>query len=177
MFKKNLPNFITLLRIILTICLLFIKPFTAMFFIIYSASGATDILDGVIARATKTTSEFGAKLDSVADLLFYSVMIIKIFPTLLKILPSWLWVAAWAVVAIRVFCYVFAAIKYHCFASLHTNLNKTTGFFMFAMPYFVNLSIGLYYCISACIVAAASSIEELIIHIREPEYKANKKSA
>ena len=43
------------------------------------------MLDGTIARATNSTSEFGARLDSISDLIFYAVMIVKFFPILLGI--------------------------------------------------------------------------------------------
>lgn len=171
MLKKNLPNIITSLRIILTVCLLFTKPFTVSFFVIYTSSGFTDILDGTIARITKTTSEFGAKLDSAADLLFYSIMIIKIFPKLLKILPLWVWCFAVLIALERVFSYTYAAIKYKCFASLHTLLNKITGFAVFVLPYIVNLCFGVYYCIIVCIVGLTSTTEELIIHIKGNKYE------
>ena len=89
--KKSLPNYITFCRIIGSILLLFLKPFSIAFFAIYSICGISDLLDGYIARSTKTTSEFGAKLDSIADLSFYAVMFLKIFPTLIDTLPLWLW--------------------------------------------------------------------------------------
>ena len=42
---------------------------------IYTFAGLTDVLDGWLARKTGRASEFGARLDSVADLLFYSVLL------------------------------------------------------------------------------------------------------
>ena len=72
---KNIPNFITMLRILGTICLFFVEPFTVAFFVIYSLAGITDVLDGFVARRLKATSEFGAKLDSASDLVFYAAMI------------------------------------------------------------------------------------------------------
>ena len=53
-----------------------------MFFAIYALTGLTDVLDGWIARKMGSASQFGAKLDSVADLIFYAVMLIMIFPIL-----------------------------------------------------------------------------------------------
>ena len=67
----TLPNFLTALRIAGAACLLFITPLSPAFFIVYTFCGISDVLDGVIARASHSTTEFGAKLDSAADLLFY----------------------------------------------------------------------------------------------------------
>lgn len=52
------------------------------FLVIYTFAGLTDVLDGWIARKTGSASEFGARLDSVSDLLFYGVILIRFFPVL-----------------------------------------------------------------------------------------------
>ena len=48
----------------------------------YIYCGISDILDGFIARKTKNESEIGAKLDSVSDIIFVVVAMIKILPFL-----------------------------------------------------------------------------------------------
>ena len=50
MTMKNVPNFITCIRILGTIILLFIDPFTTGFYVLYTFCGVTDVLDGLIAR-------------------------------------------------------------------------------------------------------------------------------
>ena len=74
-------------------------PFFALpstgFYVVYTFGGLTDAVDGTVARKLKLESEFGAKLDSVADLLFYAVMLLKLLPHLIRLLPAWLW---WSVV-------------------------------------------------------------------------------
>ena len=71
------PNICTMLRIVGTVGLLLIRPLTLPFYLLYTFCGITDVLDGTIARATNSTSEFGARLDGIADLIFYAVMIVK----------------------------------------------------------------------------------------------------
>ncbi len=176
MVIKNIPNFITMLRIVGTICLWFIEPFTAMFFAVYTLSGVSDALDGIVARAMNTTSELGTKLDSIADILFYATLTIRTFPILWEELPLWLWWAAAAVVTVRVFSYLFAAIKFHCFATLHTYMNKLTGFIFFSLPYAISLGSSVQWTTLLFIVSAASTIEELVIHIVRKEYRSNIKS-
>ena len=173
---KNIPNFITALRILGTICLLFIKPFTVTFFVIYSIAGITDVLDGFVARRLNASTEFGAKLDSISDLLFYAVMILKIFPELLKIIPGGIWIAVCVIIAIRLASYTTAIIKYHCFASLHTYLNKLTGFSVFVTPYFYLTPYMTAFCIILCVIAFASSTEELCAHLTRDKYRSNLKS-
>ena len=55
------PNICTMLRIVGTVGLLLIRPLTLPFYLLYTFCGITDVLDGTIARATNSTSEFGGK--------------------------------------------------------------------------------------------------------------------
>ncbi len=168
---KNLPNFITCLRIVGTVCLLFIKPESLWFYAVYLFSGATDIVDGFIARKMGLTSALGAKLDSVADLLFYAVMLLRIFPRLLAALPMWIWICVALVLAVRIAAYIAAAIKYKRFASLHTYLNKVTGGAVFAVPFIMLTPIATALCAVVCAIGFSASLEELVIHIVSDEYK------
>ena len=86
---------LTSLRILGAVILLFIQPLSAAFFVIYTLSGVSDAVDGTVARATHTSGEFGARLDSIADLLFYAVMLIKVFPVLWVKLPKSIWYFVW----------------------------------------------------------------------------------
>lgn len=138
--------------------------------------GLSDVLDGLIARKMKTTSEFGAKLDSVADLLFYSVMTIKIMPLLIKYLPTFVWYMLFGVVFIRLIIYVVIGIKYHKFSALHTYLNKLTGFATFLIPYVIQSTVFAYYSVLGCSIAAVATMEEVLIHIFRKDTQSNVKS-
>lgn len=170
--KKNnpIPNIITSMRLLGTFCLFFVEPLSFRFFVIYTLCGLSDVLDGLIARATNSTSEIGAKLDSIADMLFYAVMLVKILPILADILPTWVWVVVVTVILVRVVSYLIAAIKFKRFSSLHTYMNKLTGLTIFLTPYFIRESFGYIYCLIVCIVAGMASIEELLIHLFRKEY-------
>lgn len=172
----NIPNFITSLRLIGTVCLLFLVPLSPTFYIVYSLTGITDALDGFIARRTSTVSELGAKLDSVADLFFYFVMIVKLFPILCIRLPREIWYAAIIVLLLRIISYLVAAIKYRRFASLHTFLNKLTGLAVFSVPFILRLPYTVQFCFFICIIAGLASAEELLIHIIGQQYNSNTKT-
>ena len=98
---RTAVNFITLLRMIGTMGLLFLRPMSPQFLTIYLLTGITDVLDGWLARKTGTASEFGARLDSIADLLFYAVMLIRIFPVLWERLPVQIWYAVAGILLFR----------------------------------------------------------------------------
>ena len=96
----NPANSMTFLRIIGSFCLLFIPACSAMFLAIYTLAGVTDVLDGWLARKIGTASAWGARLDSIADLFFYAVLFLKIFP-ILK-LPVGIWCGVIVVLLLRV---------------------------------------------------------------------------
>lgn len=77
----NIPNILSVSRIILVIPLLYsaITNEKTLFLIIFIIGGLTDILDGTIARKFKTTTELGSKLDSIADYVFYPIGLASLF--------------------------------------------------------------------------------------------------
>lgn len=161
----TLPNLLTIARIIGSAVLLLVTPFTAVFYIIYTLTGVTDVLDGFIARKTNTESELGARLDSISDLTFYSCLAIRIFPTLTEVLPDAIWYTLYTVLGIRALSYLCAYLKFGRFAAVHTYLNKLTGLMVFIIAYVITTPAAIPYCWAAVSVAGISSTEELAIHI------------
>ena len=173
---KKVPNFITSLRILGTAVLLFIEPFTIGFYVLYTFCGLTDVLDGLIARKFDAISELGSKLDSVADVLYYAVMIIKILPVLVEILPAYVWYMLYGVIFVRIISYFIAAVRYKRLASHHTYMNKASGFSAFLVPYFIKQSIGVEYCTLLGVIVSAATLEELLMHIIHKEYRSDMKT-
>ena len=163
---KMVPNIITSVRLLGAIILLFVPPLSAPFFIVYTVCGLTDACDGFIARRLDAVTEFGSRLDSISDLTFYIVMMLRVLPEYYRVLPHFFWYAVGAVLAVRIASYSVSAIKFHRFASVHTLLNKATGAGVFFAPYLIGFSFFTVYAISVCTVAAFASTEELIMHIR-----------
>ena len=76
---KNIANYISISRIIMSILLIITKTFSIPFYIIYIYSGLSDMVDGFVARKYNITSEIGAKIDSIADIVFILVAIVKFY--------------------------------------------------------------------------------------------------
>ena len=174
--KINIPNCISMLRIAATLCLLFVSTFSPVFYVVYTFTGLTDVLDGWIARKTGAVTELGARLDSIADLFFYTVMLIRIFPVLWTILPVQIWYTVGGILFLRIMSYIVAAIKFHKFASLHTYLNKLTGALVFVVPYVIRFPMAVPICWGVCAIALLASGEELLIHLCRKTYRADMKS-
>ncbi|MCT8976649.1 CDP-alcohol phosphatidyltransferase family protein [Clostridium sp. CX1] len=168
---KSIPNIISILRILLSLILLFLKPFNLLFFIVYSICGFSDIIDGYIARKTNSASGLGAILDSIADIVFMGAVIVAILPTIFVPMRIFIWIILIAFV--RIVSLLVAYCKYHTLAILHTYANKATGFLLFCYPYLYNtVDISILWCL-ICTVATLSAIEELIIHITSKELSRN----
>lgn len=174
--KLTAADILTVCRMAGTLVLVVLRPFSTAFFVIYAVAGLTDVLDGWIARRTKTAGSFGARLDSVADLLFYAVVLIRLFPYLWDRLPRDIWYAVALLVAIRLVTYAVAAVKYRRFAASHTYLNKATGFAVFWLPFGLMTRYAVGYCWGSCTVAAIAAVEELAIHLVSKDYKPDTKS-
>jgi CDP-diacylglycerol--glycerol-3-phosphate 3-phosphatidyltransferase len=170
------PNCITAVRMVGTVVLLFTAPLSAAFYALYVLCGVTDALDGWVARATNSSTELGAKLDSIADLLFYLVLLVKLLPTLWRVLPSWIWYLLGGALVLRLASYLTAAVKFKRFASVHTRLNKLTGLAVFLLPCAMLLPWLTGYCVFACLLAAAASAQELFLHLSRNTYQTNKKA-
>ena len=75
---SEIPNLITLSRIVISALLLFLSLPFWLFIVLYIICGVSDILDGFLARKLNAESKKGKLLDSVADLLFTIMYIVKI---------------------------------------------------------------------------------------------------
>lgn len=165
-----MANIITILRILGTLLLSVTIPLSAEFYVLYTMTGITDVLDGYIARKTNTCSEFGSKLDSAADLMFYGIIIYRLLPILSVRIPDGIWYVVVAIIILRVFTYVFTAIKHKVFMSNHTYLNKITGFCVFLIPYIIQIpSILLGFCTLTCVICTAGSIYDLVLAFKNKQ--------
>ena len=174
--KWNTADTITSVRIDASLFLLLLPLRSAGFLVIYTLTGLTDVLDGWLARKTGTASDFGARLDSIADLLFYTILLLRLFPVLWQLLPPQIWYAVAGIILVRLAAYVTAAVKFHRFAALHTWLNKLTGAAVFLLPYALAMTTGVVYSWGLCVLAFAASAEELVIHLCQPGYPSDRKS-
>lgn len=103
--RKNTANIITGSRIVFSIVMLFFPVFSPLFFVFYLLAGFSDTIDGTIARKTNTASEFGAKLDTVADLILVVACAVKILPYMQITLWLWIWIGLIALIKLITFLY------------------------------------------------------------------------
>lgn len=171
---KHIPNSITSLRIVCSLLLLFVQPFSVLFFLFYLLCGLSDALDGYIARKIGCNSPFGATFDSIADLLFIVILLIIFIP----IIPwsKWMVFGIASITFLRFLSLAIGFVKYHTFTFLHTYANKAAGLTLFCFPilyYLFDLRITI---ILTFFIAGISAMEELIIIITSKQLYRDVKS-
>jgi len=168
----TIPNVITFLRIVGAIILIFLKSMSKPFLIVYTVSGLTDGIDGYLARKLNSETDFGSKLDSVADLSFYTVMMIKIFPLLFERLPVIIWYWVFGILIFRILTYIVNAIKQRQFLSSHTFLNKATGLIIFLIPYWTYTNLLESFCFMTTGIGLVAAIHEFLYSLLKIEKKS-----
>jgi len=90
MKAKNIPNVLSVIRILLVpvfILVLFVKGDVALSIVIFLVAGATDVVDGYLARRNNWITKLGKILDPIADKLMQFTVLISF---LIKgLLPWW----------------------------------------------------------------------------------------
>lgn len=171
---KSVPNFISFSRIIFSLTLIFLKPLSTAFYAVYIICGLSDIIDGYIARKTGGVSNFGARLDSMADMVMDFILIFILYPIVSPSVEIIIWIILIAVV--RLISMSVAFKKYKTFASIHTYGNKITGLVLFIFPMLIPYASTNMLIYIICIMASISAIEELVIQLISNELKVNRKS-
>ena len=156
--KKHIANIVTGCRILGSVLLLFFPAFSAEFYMIYIICGFSDMIDGTIARKTNNTGAFGAKIDTVADLAFVTVSLIKILPAIP--IPQWLWIWGVVIAMIKIGNVIGGYAFKKQFISLHTIMNKITGLLLFLLPFTWGIIKVECSFIAVCSIATFAAIQE-----------------
>ena len=153
-----MANIITIIRILCSIAFLFCPAFSVAFYSLYITAGLSDMIDGWIARKTNTVSEFGAKLDTIADFIFVVVCLVKLLPILG--IPNWLYVWIGIIALIKVINIVSGYVVQKQFVAVHSMMNKVTGILLFILPLTISFIDLKYSAAVVCIIATFAAIQE-----------------
>ena len=155
---RHLANIITSVRILCSLALLFCPAFSVAFYALYITAGLSDIADGWIARKTNTVSAFGSKLDTVADVIFVVVCLIKLLPVME--IPVWLYVWVGIIALIKVINIVSGFVVQKQFVVVHSVMNKVTGVLLFLLPLTLSFVDLKYSATAVCIVTTFAAVQE-----------------
>ena len=153
-----MANCITIARILISTALLFFPALSPAFFALYTVAGLTDMIDGTVARKTGKVTDFGAKLDTAADLALVITCLIKLLPALH--VPLWLYIWIGVIALIKLVNVVSGFVTQKKLVTPHTVMNKVTGALLFILPFTLPVLDIRYTAPIVCAVAAFAAVQE-----------------
>lgn len=173
---KHLANMISISRVFLSILLVLLRDHTGIFIGVYLVCGVSDVLDGLVARKTKTESVAGARLDSLADFFMFTAIVLILSLETGKELARFFPVLV-AVVLARLVNLGIARYRFKVLVmGLHTWGNKLTGLLVYLTPLLVRVFSPGKVFLFVCLVAILSAFEEGCIHLSSGKLELNRKS-
>lgn len=171
---KNIPNYITLVRLILSVLLFFITDNWILFLVIYIICGISDVFDGFLARKFKCQTKTGARLDSLADFIFCFAAFFRMLLSYRLTIPVSIIFGAILIALIRFINLYITRKKFGMPGILHTIGNKLSGIiFFFACPAAVILG---YVPLWVIFIPLISSLEETMILLKADIYNPDIRS-
>ena len=175
--NMNIPNVLSASRIIfLPILYLYFFIGTQLEFLIgYILLGATDWLDGFLARALNQVTHLGKILDTVADILFY-------FSTLFFITYAYPYVIESNIVLLIVFmcfylgAFILSTILFKKPIQLHTNHLRLNAVFVYAVLIVSTFTDATIFVSITLISFMIAYVEEMIIFIKFGEVDIDTRS-
>ena len=156
--RKQIANLFTGSRLFCSFLLLFCPVFSVAFSALYLFCGFTDIVDGTIARKTSAASEFGAKLDTAADIAFLTAALVKILPAVS--LPEWIWIWIVLIGLIKICSIAAGMVSGKKEILPHTVMNKVSGLVLFLLPMTLPYSVFHDCSIIVCVIATFAALQE-----------------
>ncbi len=141
---KDIPNIITVFRIGLvpSVCVAIFEEMYGLALILYGVAGASDGLDGFIAKRFNFVSRLGSILDPLAD----KLLLVSTYITLawVHLLPWWLTI----VVVMRDVLIVAGGLAYHGLIGRYemepTLISKANTLFQIVLGLAIVVNAGLY---------------------------------
>ena len=161
MSKVAMANIITGFRIVCALALGFCPTFSIWFYVFYLLGGISDVLDGIAARHFGKETKCGAQLDTIADIVFVIIVLIKVVCAVY--IPTWLIIWTICIAVIKCINIISGFVIHKRFVSEHTVMNKICGVFLFAIP----LCVGIFpwqsvavLMILTCAAATFAAVQE-----------------
>ena len=158
MMRKQIANIITAYRVLFTLFLLLFPVFSLEFYITYLLCGFSDMIDGFVARKTNSASCFWAKFDTVADIFFMIFAWCKLGPAIH--IPQWTWVWIIMIAILKFSNIIVGLFRRKTLISIHSILNKVTGFVLFLLPLTIQIIEPKYSLMVICLIATFAAIQE-----------------
>lgn len=137
------------------------------------AAGATDVIDGWLARRFGWESRFGAMLDSAADISIVLVVLIGVFVLHPEVMREDGWII-WSILGIWSASNLLGLIRYRRLPSFHTAFARISlmifGLFALILFFYGYVPLVLYICGTVCFLAG---VESLVLVLMLDEWTPN----
>ncbi len=156
-----MANIITGTRFVCALALIFCPTFSTFFYMFYILDGISDILDGIAARHLGKETKFGARLDTIVDIVFTVIVIIKVVGALY--IPEWIIIWIVSITVMKGINIISGFVIFKQFVSEHTAMNKECGVLLFAIPLCIDRlpwqSVEIL-IVLVCAIATIAAIQE-----------------
>ena len=181
---KTIPNMLSIGRLILIPVLLIPAYYIQneaqarlVFLIMFIIIGVTDKLDGTLARYLNQTTALGAKLDTIADMVFYPLIALWLYRFESGVVGEW-WNLVYFLLALYFFKMVTGKIKFGYVPAFHTIGAKTFSaslyFFMIAAILDPILAKSIFPVL--CVIGYINQLEETYILLTRDSVDENIRS-
>ena len=181
---KTIPNMLSISRLILIPAMLFPAYYIQdepqarfVFLIMFIIIGVTDKLDGTLARYLNQTTALGAKLDTIADMVFYPLIALWLYRFESGVVGEW-WNLVYFLLALYFFKMVTGKIKFGYVPAFHTIGAKTFSaslyFFMIAAILDPILAKSIFPVL--CVIGYINQMEETYILLTRDSVDENIRS-
>jgi cardiolipin synthase (CMP-forming) len=173
----SIPNILSFYRIITFPLVLYfaISHRELIYFVLLAIDLITDVLDGYLARKLKLETEFGAKLDALADIGMYILAFIGLLCFKGEVLQPYL-TSFYIFLGVFILPKIIAYARFRSFPGLHLYTSKVGGYlqgFFFLSLFTIGFYPLFYYIM--IIEGIISFVEQAIIVSILPELKTNVK--
>lgn len=161
---NNVANVVTCARIVMSPFLVMVSPYSWTFLVLFILCGLTDVLDGWLARRYHVESEFGGKLDSIADLMMFVALSYVVVSNV--DIPMVVWAMVIAIIVIKFLSFMIGR-RNGFFGFRHSQFNRITGALVFASIPFLLYWDPFVTGVVVCTVALFAALDEMFTNLRE----------
>ena len=148
-----------------------------VFLIMFIIIGITDKLDGTLARYLNQTTAIGAKLDTIADMVFYPLIALWLYRFESGVVGGW-WNLVYFLLALYFFKMIVGKIKFGYMPAFHTIGAKTFSaslyFFMITAILYPDLAKTIFPVL--CVIGYINQMEETYIMLTRDSIDENIRS-
>jgi CDP-diacylglycerol--glycerol-3-phosphate 3-phosphatidyltransferase len=163
-YLSQLPNILSISRIIASLLILQNTNNEKLLFILLIYCGLSDVLDGYLARKYGLVTKLGALIDSIADFVFYWIVVIYLLLERSELLIHYS-IPLCLIILVRLSSILVCWIKNKRLYFLHTIANKLAGLLVFLIIFLMAFFPSELIITIGLLIILLTAIEELLIFI------------